>query len=129
MNLTLDHNQRLNLVAALDRIEAPRYEAHCICELQAKFDLNDDERKMIGYQKVRDDKGREFVVWSNINGPEPKTYEFDDKDSERIIKAMDKYPVILARDKSWWVALDAQLPPAKAEENGDGSSSARLQSR
>jgi hypothetical protein len=111
MNLILDHNQRLNIIAALDRLEcAGRREAWAVCALQQKLDLNEEERSIIGWRKQRTPDGREFVLWSNGPALDPRYYDLDDQEIERITKALDKYPVILARDKTWWEPLIAQLP-------------------
>src|SRR5215831_6021068 len=116
MTLNLDANQRLNLVAILDALECQgRREAFAVCRLQEKIDLSDQEREAIGWRKQRAPDGREFVMW-NMNGA-ISTGEFDlsDDDITRICNAVDKYPVVLGRDKHWWLPLTAQLPkPAEA---------------
>lgn len=115
--LTLDPTQRLNIIAGLDRIESVgRREAWAICSLQKMLDLNDDERAMIGWRKLQDDKGREYAMWSSNGDATPRYYDLEDEDVQRICKAMDKYPVILARDRQWWEPLAAQLTPFGDEQ-------------
>ena len=114
--LTLDHTQRLQLIAMLDRIESPgRREAWCVCALQQRLDLNDEERAIIGWRKQRTEDGREFVLWANGPMLPPKTYELEDDDVQRIVKAMDQCPVVLGRDKAWYLPLVEQLPPLPGE--------------
>lgn len=119
--LILDPTQRLNVIAMLDRLECQgRREAWAVCALQCKLDLNDDERNRIGYRKQRAPDGREFVLWTNDVSIPAKTFELEDGDVNRISDAMDKYPVILARDRAWWEPLNAQLP-SPAESNGSAA--------
>ena len=118
MILTLDHNQRLNLVAMLDLLENfGRRETWAVCALQEKLDLNDGERERVGWRRTRADNGREFVIWNRETDIEPRDFEFSEDDVKRICNAIDKYPVVLGRDKHWWVPLTAQLPGS--EEIGD----------
>lgn len=121
MVLTLDHTQRLNIIAMLDRLECQgRRETWAVCALQAKLDLNDEERERIGYRKMKAPDGREFVLWANDNGIAVKNYDLEDAEVKRISQAMDKYPVILARDRMWWEPLNAQLPEP-VESNGNAA--------
>lgn len=118
MTLTLDHSQRLNIIAMLDRLECQgRREVWAVCALQSKLDLSDEERTAIGYRKESTPDGGQFVCWSNNGSIQAKPYELDDGDVKRISKAMDQYPVVLGRDKQWWEPLSAQLPEPE-EANG-----------
>ena len=111
MILNLDYTQRLNLVAILDTVECQgRREAHAICKLQDTIDLSDKEKESIGYRKDRAADGREYVMWANTNGLHAREFIFADADSKRITSALDNYKVILARDKTWWLPLVAQIP-------------------
>jgi len=119
MTLSLDLNQRLNLVALLDGLEnVGRREAWAVCALQEKLDLDDQERQAVGWQKIKADDGREFVVWNRIGNLESREYDLADEDIRRICNAVDRYPVVLGRDRHWWSPLTAQLPKP-AERNGD----------
>lgn len=110
MILNLDHNQRLHLVAALDGYESHgRREGFTVCRLQEKLDLNEEERMIIGWRKMKADE-REFAVWSNSNGLPVREYDLSDIEIKCICAAIDKYPVVLGRDKGWWVPLTMQLP-------------------
>jgi hypothetical protein len=117
MNLNLDHTQRLNLVAILDGLECQgRREAFAVCRLQEKLELNDEERTHIGWRKQKDERGREFVLW-NAQAQLPSIdYEFPDDDVQRICRALDKYPVVLARDKNWYLPLTMQLPEKEEQK-------------
>lgn len=119
MTLTLDHNQRLNLVAMLEALECQgRREAFAVCDLQKQIDLSDDERNAIGWRKSRAPDGREFILWnSQQNGVAPRAYELSEADTARVCRAFDQYHVVLGRDRSWWEPLAAQLPQPE-ESNG-----------
>lgn len=121
MELSLDHAQRLNVIAMLDRLECQgRREAWAVCALQHKLDLSDEERAAIGYRKMRTEDGREFVLWANGPGLPAKSYELEEADLKRIADAMDKYPVVLARDRAWWEPLNEQMP-LPLEVNGNAA--------
>lgn len=119
MNLRLDQSQRLNLVAILDGLECQgRREGFAVCRLQEKIDLNDQERESIGWRKLKAPDGRDYVMW-NMNGAgEVREYDLAEDDVKRICQALDKFPVVLGRDKSWWLPLTAQLPEPE-ESNGN----------
>lgn len=117
MILHLDHSQRLHLISALDGVEnIGRREGFAVCRLQEKLELTDQEREAIGWRKVTVDGGREVALW-NSNGSSPHEYDLSEDDIKRLCNAIDKYPVVLARDKNWWLPLTAQLPNP-AEGNG-----------
>jgi len=121
MTLSLDYNQRLNLVAMLDALEnVGRREAWAVCALQEKLDLNDQERLAIGWKKIKTDDGREYILWDRNTSLESHEYDLPEEDIRRICNAVDKYPVVLGRDKHWWSPLAAQLP-RPAERNGDSN--------
>ena len=116
MILTLDHNQRLNLVAMLDLLEnVGRRETWAVCALQEKLDLSDGERAAIGWRKTRADDGREFIIWDRTSTIDPKDFDLTDDEMRRICNATDRYPVVLARDKHWYLPLTAQLPEAAGD--------------
>jgi hypothetical protein len=117
MNLTLDTNQRLNLIHMLDGLEAQgRREVHAVCKLQDSIDLTDEEKAAIQYRRERTPDGREYALWAANGHIGPRDYEFTNDDTQRLIRAIDNYRVVLARDRSWWMPLVAQLPE---ESNGN----------
>jgi hypothetical protein len=129
MHLTLDHTQRLNLIAILDALECQgRREMFAVCRLQEKLELNDEERAAIGWrkEKVPDGSGREGVLWSARAEPIICDCEISEDDVQRICRALDKFPVVLGRDKAWYLPLVMQLPmPDKAEVNSTQMAAAR----
>lgn len=121
MTLTLNHSQRLNLVAMLDALECQgRRETWAVCDLQKQIDLSDEERDAIGWRKAKTPDGREYIVWNQNGNLDARQYELNGEDTERIVRAVDNYRVVLVRDRSWWEPLVAQLPVA-AESNGNKS--------
>ena len=42
-----------------------------------------------------------------------KDFELSDQEINLLCSALDKYPVVMARDKSWWLPLTKQLPEPK----------------
>lgn len=117
MILSLDHSQRLHLISALDALEnVGRREGFAVCRLQEKLELNDAEREAVGWRKVLVDGRGEMTTW-NYASVSPREYELSEDDVRRLCNAIDRYPVVLGRDKAWWVPLTAQLPKP-VESNG-----------
>jgi hypothetical protein len=119
--LRLDVSQRLNIVAMLDGAECPggRREVWAVCRLQEQVDLNDDEKQAVGYRKLAGPDGREYVTWQLGNGVHRlKEFELTDDDLARLCRAIDGFRVVLARDRSWYEPLVAQLPLAEAAAVG-----------
>jgi hypothetical protein len=121
--LHLDHEQRLNIIAMLDGIEPPdKYSGNgrrggwVICALQDKLKLSDEEKTAIGFREVQNQDGRKLFAWSNQEGS-LRDYELPDDDIEIVCHALDKFKVILGRDRRWWLPLVAQLPEP-VESNG-----------
>lgn len=109
MTLSLDHTQRLNLIALLDVLECPRREAWAVCKLQDLLDLSEAERQQLGYHKEVVD-GREGYRWDATKSIDRRQYDLGDDDVERISQALDKMPsYMLGRDR-WFRSLQAQLP-------------------
>lgn len=117
--LSLDYNQRLNIIAMLDALEVQgRREGFAICALQERIDLTDEERTAIGWRKNALSDGREYITWHAANGSAAQNYELTETDIARIIRAVDNYRVVMGRDGLWWKPLVAQLP-ALEEANGN----------
>ena len=125
MILTLDHTQRLQLVSMLDNIEGQgRRGIWAICALQNRLDLNDKEKEIIQYRKMTTPDGREYSAWNNPpngNGIRPLEFEFSEDDTKLICTAVDRYFVVLARDRGWWEPLVKQLPEEKEAQNVSGN--------
>lgn len=110
MKLSLDHVQRLNLVALLDVTEASgRREAHAICKLQDLIDLNAQEREAINLEQVNVGGQGQAYRWDPAKTLPAFEYDLAQPDIERICKALDMARIMLGRDR-WFRALNAQLP-------------------
>lgn len=124
--LRLDVPQRLNIVAMLDGVECPggRREVFAICRLQERIDLSDDEKAAVGWRRLLAPDGRTYVTWNlATNGSHKLTeYELSDDDAERLCRAVDRFNVVLGRDRGWYEPLVAQLP--KLAEAGGGEAAA-----
>lgn len=119
MTLNLDHNQRLNLVAMLDGLECQgRREAFAVCRLQEKLELSDEERVAIGWRQMKAPDGRDYAMWNNNGAITAREFDLSEDDMTRLCSAVDKHPVVLGRDKHWWLPLTKQLP-APVESNGN----------
>jgi hypothetical protein len=105
MTLSLDHVQRLNLVALLDVMEASgRREAHAICKLQDMIDLTTQEREAIHLEQV----GQGYK-WDPEKTLPAREFDLKADDIERICKALEGARFVLGRDR-WFRSLNAQLP-------------------
>jgi hypothetical protein len=116
MILSLSHVARLNLISLFDGLECKgRREAWLVCALQERLELSDEEREAIGWRKQRTEDGREYVLWNAQQSLPVRDYEMSEDEVARICGALDKAPVVLARDKSWFRPLMEQLPEPKEE--------------
>jgi len=124
MIISLDHVQRLNLVALLDVMEASgRREAHAICKLQDTLDLTPEERETIQLEKVPTAQGQAYR-WDPAKTLPVREIDLATEDIDRICKALDLARIIPGRDR-WFRSLNAQLPeptdpPAPATEATNG---------
>ena len=86
--LRLDVSQRLNIVAMLDGVECPggRREVFAVCRLQERIDLNDDEKKSVGWRRLMVPDGRMYVTWNlATNGAHAlMEIELSDDDMDRL---------------------------------------------
>lgn len=111
--LQLDVPQRMNIVAMLDSLECHgRREVFAVCRLQEHFQLSDEEREAVGWQKILQPDGREYQVWQlNPAARVLKDYEISDDDLKRLCNAVDQFRMVPGRDRMWYDGLVKQLPP------------------
>jgi hypothetical protein len=118
MILNLTHAQRLHLIAILDGMECQgRRDAWSVCKLQEQLELDDQEREHIGWRKQKTEDGREYVVWNAMANLPVREYDLSKEDADRICRALEKAPIVLARDKNWFTPLTLQLPEIKEPAN------------
>lgn len=114
----------------LDGAECPggRREVFAVCRLQERIDLDDDERKAVGWRKAMSPDGRQYVTWNlATNGAHTlKEIELGDDDVTRLCRAVDGFNVVLGRDRGWYEPLVAQLPQL-AEANGARAAAGAIQ--
>jgi hypothetical protein len=114
MTLTLDHNQRLNLVFVLGSHDVRGRELHAVWHLQDTLDLSEDEKQAIDLRETLVN-GQKATYWDSAKALQPRSFDFVEADIERIRKAMDEFPNMKAsRDRLWAEPIYAQLP----ETNG-----------
>ena len=118
MTLSLDQNQRLQLIAIFDGLECTgRRETWAVCALQSKLELSDEERQEINLRALSGSDRRTYLVWDNNGAIRVREFEFAADDVGRICRALDGYRVVLGRDRAWWEPLTAQLPEPEANGN------------
>lgn len=116
MTLSLDHQQRLNLVALLGAQRVNLGEMRSLWKMQDRIDLSEEERAAIGH-RLELINGNEVPMWDRNKKLPPRAIEFSDAEAARIRKVIDEWPhFITSTDRLWIEPLLAQLPPAV--ENG-----------
>lgn len=117
MALSLNHQQRLNLVTVLGAQDIRGREAHAVWHLQDTLDLNDEEKRQIEFQ-AQTINGNEVKFWNMEKTLPERTFDLSESDIERIRKAVEEFPQFKSwRDRVWLEPLLAQLQPA-ATPNG-----------
>jgi hypothetical protein len=125
MILSLDHQQRLNLVGLLGTQRTTVGEMRTLWKLMDRIDLTEDERHTIGY-KVETVNGAEVSMWDRTRKLEPKGFEFTDAEAARVRKVIEEWPhFFTSTDRLWLEPLLAQLPAAA--ENGQPKQLQQLQ--
>lgn len=110
MELSLNHQQRLNLVTVLGMQDIRGREAHAIWHLQDALDLDDEEKRTIEFQ-AQTINGNEVKFWNMEKTLPHRTFDLSDSDVERIRKAVEDFPQFKSwRDRVWLEPLLAQLP-------------------
>ena len=110
MLLSLDHIQRLNLVALFDFLETNgRREAHAICKLQDALDLTNAEKESIELEQVNVEGRGPAYRWNPNKTLPVQEYNLAAPDIKRICQALDGARIVLGRDR-WFRSLNAQLP-------------------
>jgi hypothetical protein len=113
MILSIDHQQRLNLIALMGAQRANVAEMRMFWALQDKLDLNADEKETIGYRIATDPSGIEIPSWNRELKLPPKEFEVSEAEGQRLRKIIEEWPHFLtAMDRAWIVPLLDQLPQA-----------------
>lgn len=113
MILSLDHRQRLNLIAVLGASDVRGRELHAIWHLQDALELDEAEKETL---ELREENG--IRMWNDRNSIPMRSYDLSEADLNRVHKAIDEFPQLRAsRDRIWLEPLLAQMPEP-VESNG-----------
>jgi hypothetical protein len=114
MTLSLDHQQRLNLIAVLGAADFTGRDQHAVWHLQDSLELNEAEKQAIGFRLEGINGGPPQVMWDATRTLPAREFEVAEADLRRIRKAIDEFPQFQSRrDRVWLEPLCAQL------ENGN----------
>jgi hypothetical protein len=117
MLLSLDHQQRLNLIALMGVQRANVAEMRMFWVLQDKFDLSQEEKEAIGYRTAIDASGASVPSWNWELRLPPKDFEISDSEGQRLRRIIEEWPHFLtAADRVWIVPLLDQLPQLPAQQ-------------
>ena len=117
MTLSLDANQRLNLVFVLGAYDVRGRELHAVWHLQDSLDLDSAEKDLIEFQETNVN-GQQMARWNPQKTLPARAFDLSDADLTRVRKAMDEFPQMRAsRDRVWAEPIYAQLPQP-VESNG-----------
>jgi hypothetical protein len=111
MTLSLDHQQRLNLIAVLGSADFTGREQHAVWHLQDSLDLDEAEKQAICFRwQAVNGNGNQLPVWDADKSLPAREFEISEADLRRIRKAIDEFPQFQSRrDRVWLEPLCAQL--------------------
>ena len=113
MILSLDHQQRLNLIALTGLQRGNVAEVRMFCSLQERLDLNEEEKRTIEYRVATGQNGMEQPSWNPELSLPARDFEVSETEGQRLRKVVEEYPYFLtAVDRKWIFNLLDQLPEA-----------------
>jgi hypothetical protein len=114
MLLSLDHQQRLNLIALMGTQRGTVAEMRMLWNLQDKLDLDKEEKAAIEY-RVATQNGIEQPSWNPELSLPAKEFEVSEAEAARMRRVIEEWPHFLtAVDRKWILPLLDQLPEASA---------------
>jgi hypothetical protein len=115
MILSLDHQQRLNLIALMGTQRGNVAEIRMLWNIQDRLDLSAEEREKIEY-RVATQNGIEQPSWNPEKGLPPRDFEVSEAEAQRLRKVVEEWPHFLtAVDRKWILPLLDQLPEAASQ--------------
>lgn len=117
MILSIDHQQRLNLIALMGAQRGNVAEMRMFWNLQDRFDLNQEEKDTIGYRIATDPSGVEVPSWNRELKLPARDFEITDAEGQRLRKIVEEWPHFLTQmDRAWIMPLLDQLPAAAQQQ-------------
>jgi hypothetical protein len=117
MNLSLDHRQRLNLIAVLGAYDVKGRELHAVWHLQDLLDLDDTERQAVNFRESSVN-GQKLQTWDDTKTLAERCFDLSEADVNRVRQAIEDFPHFRSsRDRVWLEPLLAQLPGAGTATN------------
>ena len=119
MNLSLTHQQRLNLIALMGAQRLSLAEMRAFWKLQDRFTLSAEEEQSIGYRIASAEGGVEIPSWdlAKSQQQEPRNFEVSEAEAQKLRKLLDEWPhFVTGIDRRWLVPLIEQLPEAQAAQ-------------
>lgn len=118
MTLSLDHRQRLNLIAVLGAYDIRGRDLHALWHLQDLLDLDESEKRSIDFRQETVN-GNVVQVWNLSKEFPARSFDLSESDLKRIRQAIEDFPQFRgSRDRAWLEPLLAQIPKS-VESNGD----------
>jgi len=115
MLLSLDHQQRLNLIALMGAQRANVAEMRMFWAIQDRLALNDEEKEKIQY-RIAMQEGIEVPSWNRELRLEFKEFEVSEAEGQRLRRVIEEWPHFLTQvDRLWIVPLLDQLPQAATQ--------------
>jgi len=108
MRISLDHQQRLNLIALMGTQRGTVADIRTLWKLQDRMELSEEEKREINYQVIAQD-GAEAVRWDLGKSLPPVEVELSTAESQRLRKIVEEYPNFQLGDRKWIESLLDQL--------------------
>lgn len=121
MILSLNHQQRLNLIALMGAQRVNLSEMRSFWMMQDRFDLSEEEKQAIGYSVATTSDGMEIPRWDQEKSTHLglRDFEVSEAEAQRLRKLIDEWPhFITGVDRRWLSPLLAQLPEVPQVNGG-----------
>ena len=115
MQIYLDHQQRLNLIALMGMQKGTVAEIRKFWKLQDTLELTEKEKLDIEYETVLND-GMEMARWNTTKQVGSKSYDISENDIAIIKRVVESFPDFQARDRRWIEPLLMQLEEPELAE-------------
>jgi hypothetical protein len=111
MFLSLDHQQRLCLIALLGTQRGTVSEMRMWGSLMDRFELDQAEKERIEYRTAIGQNGVEQASWNYDKGLPYKEYEVSENEAQRMRRAVEEWPYFMTvTDRKWVFHLLDQMP-------------------
>ena len=129
MTLSLNYQQRINLILLVGAQRGNVAEMRLFWGLQDRLELNDEEKRSIDYRLEPDGNGFEQPRWNFVKARDcaPLSYDLSEGEAQRVRRMVDEWAHFLAAvDRVWMEPLIEQSPVVAAGPPAEAMSGMRM---